>query len=103
MKSTRQKDRPEVKFITDLSQWKMAGYITEVGDDIYISIIDSLELGKGNFSKFLEMLLKKYRYVKIPTPFPKMTEIAKHKGFAPTYEHSEELGEVEVWVKEGYK
>ena len=89
-----------MKFISNLSQWKMQGYITEVDGDVYVSFIRSVEPGKANFSRFLDMLLEKYHKVKVPCPFPKMEQILRHKGFQLTQEYSKQFNEyVPVWVK----
>lgn len=69
------------------------GYVWEKDGGIYISLIESKDKGKGNFSKYLQELQEKYEFIRVPTPFALMRQICMRKGFTETFEWFEEVGE----------
>jgi hypothetical protein len=69
------------------------GYIWERGKGIWISFIKSNDKGKGNFSRLLEEYKSKYAWIKIPTPFPLMRQIACNHGFYKILEYFKEVDE----------
>ena len=79
------------------------GWIAEDKSGVWISYISSKEKGKGNFSRLLKELKQKYKWIKIPTPFALMREIALKKGFVSKVEMFgepiNEAGEVLYWEK----
>jgi len=80
---------------------KFDGYLWKIGNYIYISFIESKNKGKGNFSRFLQEIIKAGFGIKVPTPMGRMPLILAHKGFKPTTEFFPEVGEdVDVWVLE---
>ena len=76
--------------------WKKEGYI-------FISFIQSKEKRKGHLSKLFDTILSKGYGIKVPTPSTLMEGILRKKGFERTKEHSEQHGNIEVWVKEKNK
>ncbi len=75
------------------------GYISIVDKTIWISSVWSLQKGKGNFSRFVKNLHEAGFLVKVPGPFPKMTEICKHMGFINKPEFFPEMDEmIDVYV-----
>jgi len=76
------------------------GYLWDAGDGaITISLVHSLQEGKGNFSRFVRGLLEKGKIVKVPTPLGHMESILMHLGFTETEEYDSILGEfVAIWV-----
>ena len=76
--------------------WKKEGYI-------FISFIQSKENRKSHLSKLFDAILSKGYGIKVPIPSALMEAILRKKGFERTEEHSEQHGNVEVWVKEKTK
>ena len=74
-------------------------YLSQKGDYIYISMIESVQKGKGYLSELFDAITTKGYGIKVPTPFPVMEAILIRKGFSKTIEHSEQMGNVEVYVK----
>jgi len=89
----------EIGFTTD----RFSGYLSRVGDVVWISAIFSLQPGKGNFSRLVNECLRRGYMVKIPNPFPHMQRIAAHLRFMQTYEDDSYYGLSEVWVKDAKK
>ena len=78
-------------------------YLWKKGDSIYISFIESVSPGKGDFRGLVEKIRSLGLTVKIPTPFSRMEEICRKNG----YQHSQEAfdekarrtsGKVNVWL-----
>jgi hypothetical protein len=75
---------------------KFRGYLSIDPDDeetIYISAIESIKKGNGDFSRLIRNLHKKGFVIKVPAPFPKMEAICKHLGFINVPELWPEMGE----------
>jgi hypothetical protein len=80
---------------------KFCGWLWKTGDAIYVSFVVSRQPGQGNFSALVDSILSNGCAVKVPTPLGKMRDILQHKGFSPSMEFDDELGEaVEVWCKQ---
>lgn len=80
---------------------KFFGYLWLRDNAVYISLIESLHPGRGQFSALLDAIWQRGLAVKVPTPLGSMRSILDHKGFHQTWEPFDELGEAcEVWVKE---
>jgi len=79
------------------------GYITEQRDGVWISAIESKEIGKGHFSKLIRDFKEKYSFIKIPTPSKMMISIAIHLGFDIKREFFgspyDEYGDIMLWEK----
>ena len=74
-------------------------YLWLEGRNAYIGFIESLHQDKGNLSRLFESLTKRGFHVFVPTPFPHMREILKHKGFVRREEYNAHFDEnIEVWV-----
>lgn len=86
----------EIGFTPD----KFSGYLSKVGETIWVSAILSASPHKGNFSRLVHECLHRGYVVKIPNPFPNMQRIAAHLGFTQTYEDDPYFGITEVWIKE---
>lgn len=79
---------------------KFHGYLFKIKNDIYISMIVSLHMGKGNVSKLFNRVLELGYNLKVPLPILDMVDIVKKKGFEKTIEKHDMSGEeVDVWVK----
>jgi len=74
------------------------GYLWKMGNDIYVSLVESLFPKKGNFRKVIELILKSGYNVKICTPIGRMQSIVIKNNYEPIIEESEN-GKVEVWLK----
>ncbi len=86
----------ELGFISDLFD----GYLWLHPGEIYISFIESVKPGQGNLSRLLDRCWELGLTIKVPTPFPHMEAILKHKGFKHTTEWVEAANApCEVWVK----
>ena len=74
-------------------------YLWRMRKTIYISMIEAMASGQGDFSRLLTNLQRRGFRVKVPTPLNQMTLILARKGFKPTREisHGESC---EVWVRE---
>lgn len=72
---------------------KFKGYISIENQTIWISAIESIQKGKGNFSRLVRNLHKAGYEIKVPSPFPHMVLICKHLGFRGTTEYFPEMGE----------
>lgn len=79
-----------------------SSYLWKRGEYIYISAIETREKGKGHLSLLFNTILKEYG-IKVSNLFPPMEVIIGMRGFERTKEHSEQYGNVEVWVKEKNK
>jgi len=84
------------KFASQSWLWLKDGYI-------YISMIESKNPGHGDFSELVNKILEKGYGVKVPTPFSMMQAILSRKGFKKAMEQDQDLGAVEVWIKEAKK
>ena len=65
---------------------KFHGYLAKPDNRdnvIIISLVVSLDPGKGNFSKLIKTILDQGYIVWVPTPLGKMEEILKRKKFYP--------------------
>ncbi len=60
---------------------EFSGYIVEQKGGVWISVIESKEIGRGNFSRLIKEFKEKYSFIKIPTPSKMMIERALHLGF----------------------
>ena len=79
---------------------KFGGYLCLQDKTIWISAIISKNPGQHNLTHLFNRILKLGYEIKVPSPFPKMEEIVKAKGFVRTIEHWEETGEdIDVWCK----
>lgn len=80
------------------------GYLSEQYDGVWVSMIESKEIGKGNFSKLIKELKKRYNWIKIPTLSNMMRDIAIHLGFNLKEEYFGSpfnyMGEIMLWKKE---
>jgi len=77
------------------------GWLWCNGKHIYISCIESKHPNQGNLSKLFDAIMAKGYGIKIPPPFPKMEQIAIHKGFKLTIEKDDDSGEsCYVYVKD---
>lgn len=74
------------------------GYLWVNRDDIYISVIKSLEPGKGNFRNLLDNLLATGKIIKVPTPSDKMREILADYNFIETTVRDPLFGTVRLMV-----
>ena len=74
---------------------KFDGWLWIMDNAIYLSMIFSLDPGKGNLSKLMNNILKEGFIVKVPTPLGRMLDIVQAKGFYPVPE-----GEYMVWIKQ---
>lgn len=89
-------DARSIGFTSDLFK----GWLWKVGDQIYISMIESLHEGKGNMSRLFASIEAAGYRVTVPTPLAKMRKILLHMGFRQYVEFSDELKcEVDVWRK----
>jgi len=79
---------------------KFYGWLGRKDGYIYISFIISKQPNKGQLSNLFDNILKLGYGIKVPTPFAKMKQICKTKGFKKTIEYSEKMGNVEIWKKE---
>lgn len=81
----------------------LEGYISVVGNEVWISAVKSKEIGKGEFSNLVKELKLRYHTIKIPTPSGMMVERAKHLGFILEEEWFgepfNEMGRVMVWKR----
>lgn len=76
------------------------GYLCKLGDDIFISLIESREPRKGNFRRLCESIMSQGFILKIPTPLGRMQEIVEKNGYTHTLEFSVGMqSDVDVWVK----
>jgi len=93
--------------IVELDKSLFDGYLSEERDGVWISAITSICPLKGNFSKLIKELKRKYNWIKIPTPSNQMREIAEHLGFIEKKEYFgepfNETAEVMFWSKNGNK
>lgn len=83
----------EIGFTSD----KFIGYLWKDGDRLVISVILSLDPGKGNFSALMSQVEAKGLKILVPTPFPIMKAILIKKGYKMRVENHPELGDVELW------
>ena len=72
---------------------KFRGYLSDDGDTIWISAIESIFKGRGDFSKLVKRIHSLGYQIKVPSPFPKMEAICEHLGFRRTEELFPEAGE----------
>ncbi len=72
--------KQEIRMI-ELDKELFRGYISEVEDGVIISHISAVHKGRGDFSRLLNELKQKYKWIKIPTPSNQMKEIVLKKGF----------------------
>ena len=75
-------------------------YLYRVKNYIFISLIKSIGEHKGNLTKLFDAIQQEGYGIKVPTPLLLMEAILIKKGFHKTIEHSEQMGNIEVWVKE---
>lgn len=77
-----------------------AGYLTRKGSAVYVSLVTSLQPGRGNLSRLFDAIQVEGLTVKVPCPIGRMPAILKRKGFRQTWEWSNEAHEpVDVWVR----
>ena len=79
---------------------KFSGWLWKVNDVICISMITSIEEGKGHFGKLCKDLLRNGFTVQIPTPLGRMESIVRKNGYKMKIVpfHPPEIMEpVEVW------
>ena len=86
---------------------EFSGYLTEIRDGVWISIIEAKEIGKGHFSKLIRELKQKYSFIKIPTPSNMIFDRATHLGFKTIREFFgepyNEYGTIMIWKKGALK
>ncbi len=79
------------------------GYLTENKGGVWISHIQSKEIGQGHFSLLIKELKEKYKFIKIPTPSKMMFDRATHLGFKIKREFFgepyNEMGTIMFWEK----
>jgi len=99
LESIKQK---EIKFGKNFHP-EFSGYLTEIKDGVWISLIQAKEIGKGHFSKLIKELKQKYNFIKIPTPSRMIFDRARHLGFDIKREFFgepyNEYGTIMVWKK----
>ena len=74
---------------------KFSGYLWKRHKMILISLVESLQPNKGNFSKLLNMIWNEGFCVGVPTPLGKMQSILEKKGFQPYRDE-----DCVLWIKE---
>lgn len=67
----------------------LSGWAVLEGEDLWLSMIISKEEGRGNFRRFLDEVEKKYNII-VPTPFARMAEILRKRGYQYMDVQSEE-------------
>ena len=73
-------------------------YLWRIGNDVYISFIESLHPGKGYFRDLLTNIQRAGFTPCIPTPFARMRQILSRLGFVSTHEPDADSGDIcEVW------
>jgi len=72
---------------------KFRGYLSEDGDTIWISAIESIFKERGDFSKLVKRIRSLGYTIKVPNPFPRMETVCEHLKFRKTTEPFPELGE----------
>lgn len=77
---------------------KFEGWLWKTGDRVMISMIVSLQKGKGNLSVLFDSIEGAGFKVAVPTPFADMASILERKGFVPHVEYDDDVP-VEVWSK----
>jgi len=78
---------------------KFQGYLSIEDNIIWISAIQSKQMGKGNYSRLVKKIHKAGFIIKVPSPFPRMESICQHLGFTKTEEFFPEIGEtIKVYV-----
>ena len=73
---------------------KFDGYLWDKGDCIWISLIISLQEGRGNVRKLIGAIAESGYIVKVPVPFARMQNICERMGF----HHTSESDCEDVWV-----
>jgi hypothetical protein len=73
---------------------KFRGYLSDDGDTIWISAIESIFKGRGDFSKLVKRIHSLGYRIKVPSPFPRMEDICIHLGFTKTTELFPEMNEM---------
>jgi excisionase family DNA binding protein len=90
----------EIGFTSD----KFDGYLWQEDERVIISMIVSLDMGKGNLSRLFKAIEAKGYQVAVSTPLGRMQQIITRKGFRPHMEpfiiDGELIDMVEVWMKE---
>ena len=71
------------------------GWLWRKGDTIYVSLIECVTPGCGDFRRLVETIRAQGLVVKVPTPLGKMCQICEHMGFEGTREYVQEL---EAWT-----
>ena len=73
---------------------KFRGYLSDGGDTIWVSAIESIFKGRGDFSKLVKRIHSLGYTIKVPNPFPRMETVCEHLGFRKTTELFPEMGEM---------
>ena len=75
------------------------GYTIEIGNDVYVPFVESLEPGKGHFRAYLDTLKAMGRTIKFPTVISvRLRNILEVAGFELIWEWSKDFQElVDVW------
>lgn len=73
-------NQKEIKFNKNFYP-EFKGYITEEGDGVWLSMIETKEIGKGYFSNLIKEFKENYKFIKIPVPSKIIIEKALHLGF----------------------
>lgn len=76
------------------------GYLWVASGAVIISAILSLQEGRGHLRELFAAIWGVGYVVKVPTALPKMERIVRHWHFRRTVEPTEDMGPVEVWVRE---
>ena len=76
---------------------KFEGWLWKTGDRVLISMIVSLQEGKGNVRALFDAIEASGLKVAVPTPFARMKKIIQKRGFKMHIEHDPVMGPCEVW------
>jgi hypothetical protein len=76
------------------------GYLWKEDNRILLSLVISLDEGKGNLSRLFDAIEHLGYEIAVPTPMGKMKEILLHKKFVSFIEHDNRMGAVEVWMRQ---
>ena len=77
---------------------KFEGWLWKTGDRVLISMIVSLQEGKGHLRSLFDAIEARGLKVAVPTPFARMKKICKLRGYKMHVEHDPEMGPCEVWA-----
>ena len=78
---------------------KFDGWLWKTGDRVMISMIVSLQEGKGNLRALFDAIEAQGLKVAVPTPFARMKAICKLRGYTMHIEHDHAMEPCEVWQR----